>query len=1263
MRRTIVAAGALCAFATFELAVAPQSFGQTAPASPPSASETTPSPTVKPVTTPAALPAPTDEDVIRLSPFEVDASQDKGYVATNTLAGTRVNTQLRDIGNAISVVTSQFLTDTAATDNKSLLVYTTSTEVGGVTGNFSGVGNTPQVSERTALLRPNSNTRVRGLDAADNTRDFFLTDIPWDSYNVDRVDISRGPNAMLFGVGSPAGIINSNLIVARFDSKDTYKLENRVDNYGSLRTSADFNIVPLEKQFALRVALLDDHTKYQQKPAFEKDKRIFISARFDPKFLNNENMSSSLKVNYEIGDIKANRPRELPPIDAITPWFLTGNVTDSTGKVLYANFNKSIYDPSVVWSNNGGIAKTGQPDYNPWFNQAHFGQAYGASLGLLYNANSAAPIRVYAPFATTYHGIYSADANGNYNAAFGNYTNQIPGHPYAQTIGIATFSNYAVGSNLPGAQYGAWHDKSLTDTSIYDYYNNLIDGNNKNEWQNWKSLDAEWSQSFFSNRIGYDLAISHECYSDGQETFLDGEQYQISIDINSKLMDGSTNPNAGRPYVSGKGYYGNGMNFIDRDAFHATVTGELRASDFFAKDSLLTKLLGHHNFTALYSDDKKQEDNRQYARWAMDPSWATTLGDTDQTIQNRIRAVDYAIYLGPNLQNASSAAGAHLSPVTFNATPLSTYNIYYFNSNWNKPTDSTNPAYVDPNAAYTYYDPLTGKGTASSQAGNPANYVGWTTTQAKVLNADNGDINKLYFAASKDQVDVKSTAANWQGFLWDDNIVATYGIRHDDLVHRSVSAPIGDAASKTVSMNYDINSSGSSRVDYSRNTSLWSIVLHTPKEIRKHLPLGTDISLFYNHSDNWNAQSTRLDIEGNNIPNATGKTKEYGVLITLLDDKVSFKANWYQTNMYGATLQGDGAGLGSSGISSMLQVEAVGAGNAAILARGIYNGKGQAWGWDYAWNDNSTAYGAQPRAAAGLATDAKEEAAISSWISQLPSQQFFNNYGIPISVSALKAGDWDHAITTVTAAYLDTQGNSGDAVGNSYDGTIHGVVPVATVDTTSKGVEFELTAQPIKNLNLAINAAKTDGTRSNLSSTLSDFILREKALMDSPAGDIRQWWAGDQTLRTVWTGAVWGPYLNLLAQNGSSAPEIRPWRFNTVASYYFDKGLFKGVNVGAGYRWQQGAIVGYALQSYTDSAKEILDVTKPFRSPVEDAVDLWLGYERKLTSHVNWKIQLNVHSVGQKAHLIPIAVQPDGSPAQYRIAEGALWQITNTFTF
>ena len=189
-------------------------------------------------TAPAAGPKPAEsEEALVLSPFVVDASEDAdGYAAKSTLAGTRVRTELRDVASAISVVTSQFLQDTGARKSEDLLVYTTNTEVGGVSGNFSGAGGGSTYSEAGSLLRPSNNTRVRGLDSADNTRDYFLTEVPWDGFNVGRVDLQRGPNSILFGVGSPAGIINTSLNGAAF--KNSNKVENRVDKYGSFRNSA-----------------------------------------------------------------------------------------------------------------------------------------------------------------------------------------------------------------------------------------------------------------------------------------------------------------------------------------------------------------------------------------------------------------------------------------------------------------------------------------------------------------------------------------------------------------------------------------------------------------------------------------------------------------------------------------------------------------------------------------------------------------------------------------------------------------------------------------------------------------------------------------------------------------------------------------------------------------------------------------------------------------------------------------------------------------
>src|SRR5262245_61503785 len=67
--------------------------------------------------TPAKTTAtPTEEEVVQLSPFEVSGAQDRGYQATATMSGTRLNTKIEDLAASLSVVTKQQLLDTAAVD-------------------------------------------------------------------------------------------------------------------------------------------------------------------------------------------------------------------------------------------------------------------------------------------------------------------------------------------------------------------------------------------------------------------------------------------------------------------------------------------------------------------------------------------------------------------------------------------------------------------------------------------------------------------------------------------------------------------------------------------------------------------------------------------------------------------------------------------------------------------------------------------------------------------------------------------------------------------------------------------------------------------------------------------------------------------------------------------------------------------------------------------------------------------------------------------
>lgn len=67
-------------------------------------------------------------NVLELSPFVVETAEE-GYVTGNTVCGTRLRSDLRDVSSAITVVTEQFVKDVGATNKEDLLAYTSSTDV------------------------------------------------------------------------------------------------------------------------------------------------------------------------------------------------------------------------------------------------------------------------------------------------------------------------------------------------------------------------------------------------------------------------------------------------------------------------------------------------------------------------------------------------------------------------------------------------------------------------------------------------------------------------------------------------------------------------------------------------------------------------------------------------------------------------------------------------------------------------------------------------------------------------------------------------------------------------------------------------------------------------------------------------------------------------------------------------------------------------------------------------------------------------------
>ena len=55
------------------------------------------------------------DEVLTLTPFSVTADADTGYIARDSLAGSRLNTSLKDTAASLSVMTKEFLEDIGAT--------------------------------------------------------------------------------------------------------------------------------------------------------------------------------------------------------------------------------------------------------------------------------------------------------------------------------------------------------------------------------------------------------------------------------------------------------------------------------------------------------------------------------------------------------------------------------------------------------------------------------------------------------------------------------------------------------------------------------------------------------------------------------------------------------------------------------------------------------------------------------------------------------------------------------------------------------------------------------------------------------------------------------------------------------------------------------------------------------------------------------------------------------------------------------------------
>jgi len=802
---------------------------------------------------------PKTEEVIVMSPFVVKADSDIGYAGTETLAGTGLNSKITDLGSSISVVTSKFMQDTASFSMKELLISQSNMEATGFGGNLSGA--TPTLGGTTGvstLSNAETGTRVRGLAAATTARNFYRSIIPMDAYNTERIDINRGADALLFGVGSPAGIINTSTSRANLN-KSFGTIDIVGGSYGSWRTSFNINDAILSNQLAVRVAWVKDEENFQQKFAYNNSDRKYAAIAWDIKQLRNLGIltSTTIRANYEQGTIISNNPDVLTPVDQISSWF------------------DASLPPAIA-----ALGVKGKVGYDPTTGPFNvFSPANGnENIGVTTNINRSPVFIFQSPTATSPVDNIPSNAAGQTILGQPFVSNNVyfPTSKLTGTaVGASSRSTIRILTDYGFPNAGFYTGLNLSDPSVFDFFNNKLTGPNSVTVSNLKAANASLEQLLGHGTAGIELSYDKQNWDESQQSLFFQTSPIIAIDADTTMwFNGQPNPGFGRPFVAGAG---NGASWI------AQQVETERAKAFYSLDlarmldGWIGRILGKHIFSVLAQREIQQSDNRTGGAMFYTPVQWTNGSTQSRNGGAGGKMIEAWVYLGPSMANANSPTGAHLSGIQTNLMNLE--------------------------------DMVNGRGVVVSRVPAPSAAVATQAAYAPSYTSlniyrEDPQVDNTAAAATLSQATLDSRAfaiqSNW---LWD-QVITTVGWRREQSSAISVNAPIdpfGEGYALVHDPSYSLYNPKLVPQVFAETLFAKSVVAKAPGSWLKHIPVISELNVYYGSSENFAPPASRVvNCFGVELPPPGGKTTEQGIYLEAFHGRVSFRLDFFKTLQVGS---------------------------------------------------------------------------------------------------------------------------------------------------------------------------------------------------------------------------------------------------------------------------------------------------------------------------------------------------------------------------
>ncbi len=666
---------------------------------------------------------------------------------------------------------------------------------------------------------------------------------------------------MLFGTGSPAGIVNQSTTQAVLNKRQS-QLQYRVGSFGSYRASVSTN-QPLGSKAAVFVAALYDSPGYERKPSYNVTRRQFVTLDFEPT------SKTKITADFENYDNHNSLPNFVAPLDYVTPW-------KQAGRPAYNPITSmlTILDTGQVIGPY--LASTLDPRWTP-----------GLPVGTSQMTNSASSLFV-PTIALEGHTKMYIDQNnvvGFWAASPSSVSLNRPANTsltgsqwYAYTQELT--SSVAPLAPLPAAStgatsYGTWYPVSITNKALYDWTKTSLDS------ANYDSKKAKTYHFEFQQQLpwGFNLDAGwfRQEYTDWSNQPLGSGNNPLGIYVDTNLvgLNGQPNPYFGSPYVN---------NYQSSTNWTYEINNNYRAmlewEHDFTKNAGWTRWLGRHRVLGFWT---RQEDNTHYLHF-----FTSFDGGDPRLLPNT----------NTNPANNYSWAG--------NANNFQ--RDYYLGKN--------------PDGVVQYSPALGGSGFGmGSQLINVYNWTTNTYDQAQV----HLDSNLYYAGSGVgyNYVTDEARSIAWQGYLWKDRILPTLGWRRDNLDIRATSLA-GLTNSNQYLDGYaipGIDSRMGTPLILARNTKTlgvvvkpfqgWDAIDNAAENGNFLADVIRGLSFHLNKSDNFTAPgSIEYDFFGNQLGKPQGKGKDWGVGLSMFHNKLYLNLDWYEADDQNAPSSAAGTPIG-----------------------------------------------------------------------------------------------------------------------------------------------------------------------------------------------------------------------------------------------------------------------------------------------------------------------------------------------------------------